>query len=262
MTPMTAQTGQPGQGPEETHAAAGAAEEALTEAAFRTGDFDRAQHLYERLLVAGDPRSQARALFQLGMIDHYRNITRWLAGQTIDEAVIAPEEDLMRRALELWQRAGDTPGTAMGLFGMGMVHQVLRQDWDAAMPYFWPAFGLAEAVEESGDLQGAAEIHRHIGFYYASADDRPAEAVRRQAYSLALRERIGDPRLIPSALVALGEAEVKAGNPARAVELLRPAVEQARSLGLLDWRIRFAQEALDEAVAAQGEAAPGRAGGS
>lgn len=260
MTAMTAQTGQARQ----AAAAGGHAEEALIEAAFRTGDFDHAQHLYEQVLQAADGhhRAQARALFQLGMIEHYRNIVRWLEGQTLDESVIAPEEDLMRRSLELAKSAADAPATAMGLFAMGMVHQVLRQDWDAAMPYFWPAFGLAEAVEESGDLAGAAEIHRHIGFYYSSVGNWPSEGVRRQAYALALRERLGDPRLIPSALGALGEAEIKAGNPARAAELLRPAVEQAKSLGLLDWRIRFAQEALDEAVAAQGEAAPGRAGGS
>jgi hypothetical protein len=32
------------------------------------------------------------------------------------------------------------------------------------MRYFWPAFGLAEAVEESDDLYWASEIHRHVGF--------------------------------------------------------------------------------------------------
>jgi hypothetical protein len=118
------------------------------------------------------------------------------------------------------------------------------------MTCFWPAFGLAEAVEESGDLYGRSEIHRHLGFYYLARDVRPHEAVRQLGHSLALRERLGDPRRIPSALVALGEAEVAAGNPQRAVELLGRAVAQAREAGLLPWRILDAEQNLRQAEAA------------
>jgi len=69
-----------------------------------------------------------------------------------------------------------------GLFGMGLVFQVLRQDWSAAMPYFWQAFGLAEAMEESGDRYGRSEVHRHVGFYYLAAD---AEETLRRAEAAA-----------------------------------------------------------------------------
>jgi hypothetical protein len=134
------------------------------------------------------------------------------------------------------------------------VHQLLRRDWATAMTYYWPAFGLAEAVEESGDLYACSEIHRHLGFYYLFVDVRPAEAVRRQAYSLALRERLGDPRRIPSALVALGEAEVAAGSPERAVGLLGRAARLAREGGLLRWRIEDAERSLESAEAALAEA--------
>jgi tetratricopeptide (TPR) repeat protein len=133
---------------------------------------------------------------------------------------------------------------------VGLVFQVLRRDWDAAMRYFWQSFGLAEAVEESGDLYGRSEIHRHLGFYYLLEDIRPHEAVRQLGHSLALRERLGDPRRIPSALVALGEAEMAAGNLHRAVELLRRAVTLAREAGLLPWRIQDAEQALRKAEAA------------
>ena len=61
----------------------------------------------------------------------------------------------------------------------------MRRDWDAGMPYLWQAFGLAEAVEESGDLYAASEIHRHLGFYYLYEDARPREAVRQLGRSLA-----------------------------------------------------------------------------
>ena len=106
--------------------------------------------------------------------------------------------------------------------------QVLRHDWNGGMTYLWPAFGLAEAVEESGDLYGASEIHRHVGFYYLYRDPRPAEAVRRLAHSLALRERFGDLRRVPSALVALGHAELAAGDARRAAAAAYRAVEVAR----------------------------------
>jgi hypothetical protein len=130
------------------------------------------------------------------------------------------------------------------------VYQVLRQDWGAGMPYLWQAFGLAEAVEESGDLYGRSEIHRHVGFYYLVEDVRPQEAVRQLGHSLALRERLDDPRRVPSALVALGEAEMTTGNPRRAADLLSRAVTVAREAGLLPWRIQDAEENLRQAEAA------------
>ncbi len=231
-----------------------AAEEVLTEAAFRTGEFAGAESLFgEALTLAGqdgDREAEALAVGGLGMARHYRNIVMLLGGLVPADADVAAEEELMRRALAIWQEIGDPAGTARALFGVGLVFQVLRRDWDAAMRYFWQSFGLAEAVEESGDLYGRSEIHRHLGFYYLLEDIRPHEAVRQLGHSLALRERLGDPRRIPSALVALGEAEMAAGNLQRAVELLRRAVTLAREAGLLPWRIQDAEQALRKAEAA------------
>ena len=231
-----------------------AADEALTEAAFRTGEFTEAERLFEeaRNLAeqAGDREAEALAVGGLGMTHHYRNIGKLIGGITPADADVAAEEALMRLALAIWEEIGDPAGTARALFGVGLVFQVLRRDWTAAMPYFWRSFGLAETVEESGDLYGRSEIHRHLGFYYLVEDVRPAEAVRQLGYSLALRERIGDPRRIPSALVALGEAEMAAGNLPRAVELLNRAVMLAREAGLQPWRVGDAEQNLRKAEAA------------
>lgn len=160
----------------------------------------------------------------------------------------------MRDALAAWEETRNAAGTARALFGMSLVFQVLRGDWDAGMTYLWPAYGLAEAVEESGDLYGASEIHRHVGFYYLHKDVRPAEAVRHLGHSLTLRERLGDLRRLPSALVALGQAELVAGEPRRAAEGLYRAVELAQAGGLLPWRIRDAEQTLAKAEAAVGAA--------
>ena len=224
------------------------------EAAFRTGDLAAAELLFTEAQAAaaraGDLQAQARAVSGLGMTLHYRNIFRLVAGVAVADADVAAEEELMRRALALWQETGDAAGTALALFGMSLVFQVLRQDWGAGMPYLWQAFGLAEAVEESGDLYGRSEICRHVGFYYLVDDIRPREAVRQLGHSLALRERLGDPRRIPSGLVALGEAEMAAGNPQRAAELFGRAVTLAREHSLLPWRISDAEENLRAAEAA------------
>jgi tetratricopeptide (TPR) repeat protein len=231
-----------------------AAEEALTEAAFRSGKFTGAESLFgEALTLAGqdgDRVAEALAVGGLGMARHYRNVARLVGGLVPADADVAAEEELMHRALTIWQDIGDPAGTARALFGVGLVFQVLRRDWDAAMRYFWPAFGLAEAVEESGDLNGRSEIHRHVGFYYLLEDVRPREAVRQLGYSLALREKLGDPRRIPSALVALGEAEMTAGDLQHAVNLLRRALTLARQADLQPWRIQNAAQALGEAEAA------------
>jgi len=74
----------------------------------------------------------------------------------------------------------------------------------------------------SGDRYGCSEIHRHLGFYHLLEDIRPKEAVRQFGHSLELRERIGDPRLFPSALVVLGDAELAAGNPERSRRAAEP----------------------------------------
>jgi len=127
-----------------------AADEALTEAAFCTGDFTEAERLFgeARILAErdGDRAAEALAIGGLGVAHHYRNIAKLVGGITPADADVAAEEELMRRALAVWEEIGDPAGTARALFGVGLVLQVLHRDWAAAMPYFWRSFGLAEAV--------------------------------------------------------------------------------------------------------------------
>jgi pentatricopeptide repeat protein len=248
LSRMTTQAGKPGRKLNTD------ADEALIEAAFRSGNFDKAERLFREVLSlaerGGDRETEALAIFGVGMTHHYRNIGKLIDNLTPDKADVAAEEELMRRALTLALEIGDSAGTARAMFGMGLVYQVLRGDWTTAMRYFWPAYGLAEALEESGDLYGRSEIHRHVGFYYLVEDIRPKEAIRQLSHSLVLRERLRDPRRIPSALVALGEAEMVAGNPPRAVELFSRAVTLARETDLQPWWTQDAEQNLRTAKAA------------
>jgi tetratricopeptide (TPR) repeat protein len=233
-----------------------AAEEKFAEAGFRTGDFGPARELLAEALAgaeqAGDLAARARALDLLGMVAHYANIAQLMSGHSVPAPEIDAEERLFRQALAAWQEAGHAagqrPATGQAVFGLGLVYQVLRDDWASAMPYFWQALELAEADESTG-LYLRSEVHRHVGFYFLTVGGQPAEAVRHLELSLDLREELGDPRRIPSGQVALAQAELAAGYRDRAIGLLRAAVVQAREAGLLAARIEDAERALREAEA-------------
>ncbi|MGO9963964.1 MAG: hypothetical protein ACLPUG_11115 [Acidimicrobiales bacterium] len=91
-----------------------------------------------------------------------------------------------------------------------------------------------------------------MGFYFLVEDVRPYEALTHLQRSLELREQLGDPRRIPSGLVALGQAELAADNAPRAVDLLTQAVTEAKTAGLFRQRVEDAERVLHEAQAATG----------
>jgi tetratricopeptide (TPR) repeat protein len=221
--------------------AAGA--EALTEAAFRTGEYADAEALLraalQRAEADGDRAVEAAALDRLGWLLHFGAID-----QGLEHADADAEEALFQRALTIRRELGDPAGTAESLFGVGLVHQVLRRDWVTAMPYFREALALAE---EHGDELTRSEAHRHIGFHHLVNDGQLDEALRHLRSSLDLREQRGDPRWIPSGTLALGQAQLVAGNGAEAVRLLRAAVRQSREAGLRQRRIEQAEDWLRRA---------------
>jgi tetratricopeptide (TPR) repeat protein len=231
-----------------------AGDEASTEGLFRTGDFAEAGELLRTARAeasgAGDRHVEAAALDRLGMLLHYQNIMKLRAGVEVAGSDVDEEEELFREALAIRESLGDAAGMAQSLFGVGLVRQVLHSDWAAAMPYFRQALDFADTPGNAVDLYTRSEINRHIGFYFAVEDLRPEEAARHLEISLQLREELGDSRRIPSGLVALGEAELAAGNRERAIELLSRAVSLTRSAGLLPERLEEAEQALREAEVA------------
>jgi tetratricopeptide (TPR) repeat protein len=177
-----------------------------------------------------------------------------MAGGTVPAEDIDAEERLFRQALTAWQEAGARAASAHSHFGLGLVYQVLHRDWTTAMPYYWQALELVYAPDSDGDLYLRSEVHRHVGFYFLVEDEQPSAAVRHLQLSLDLREELGDPRRVPSGLVALARAELAAGHRERAIELLTSAVTKAREAGLLAERIADAERALREAQEETGEA--------
>ncbi|MFI5491381.1 tetratricopeptide repeat protein [Actinoplanes sp. NPDC051859] len=219
--------------------------EALYEAAFRTGDYAAAEATFRGLLdtarAAGDRALEAAALDRLGMLAHFRALE--------DDPVKADsgaEEQLFQQALTIRRELGDPAGTAESLFGLGLVHQVLHGDWDAAMACFTEALALAE---QHGDLLLRSEVHRHIGFFHASGDLESDLALHHLRISHELRQELGDPRWIPGSTVALGLAELADGLRDQGLAHVREALHQARDARLSAQRIGWIEHFLAEAEA-------------
>ncbi|MFI7599204.1 tetratricopeptide repeat protein [Actinoplanes sp. NPDC049681] len=217
--------------------------EALYEAAFRTGDYAEAEATFTGLLAqareSGDRALEAAALDRLGMLAHFRALERDLA-----HADAETEQRLFEEALSIRREIGDAAGTAESLFGLGLVHQVLRGDWDTAMPYYREALELAE---KHGDLLLRSEVHRHIGFYHTTSDLQSDLALHHLKISHDLRAELGDPRWIPGGTVALGLAELADGLREQGLAHVRQALQQARDAGLSPQRIGWIEHFLEEA---------------
>ena len=238
-----------------------AADEALIEAGFRTGRFEQAELLalaaHERAGREEDYPRQAEAANVLGYVLHYRNIAKLMDGRQPEPADVAGERERFAEALAMYERLRNEAGIARAAFGLGLIEQVLHRDWDAAMPYYRRSESLIPALEAADDLYTRSEIHRHLGFYHLVADKQTSTAVEHLQISLELREQQGEPRRVPSGLVALGWAERENGNPRRAALLLRRAVELARAQGLSPARIADAERELAAAEAALAESEAG-----
>lgn len=217
----------------------------MLEAAFRTGDYDEAEQTFQQLLARaradGDRALEGAVLDRLGMLMHFQALEGDLA-----KADSAAEEALFQQALAIRRELGDPAGTAESLFGVGLVHQVLREDWDAAMPYYTEALDLAE---KHGDLLLRSEVHRHVGFYYAISDLRSDKALEHLRISHELRAELGDSRWIPGGTIALGIAELADGLREQGLAHVREAVRQAREAGLSERRIEWMEQFLRNAEA-------------
>lgn len=216
----------------------------VLDAAFVTGDFDAADAALAADLAtaraAGDRAGEAAALHWQAMTLHYRAIDGGAAGLAeLPPPAIAAEAALFARALDLRRAIGDRAGVAESLFGTGLVHQVLRGDWDAAMPYFREALAEADA---HGDLYTRSEAYRHVGFFHLVVTEDAAAAVEHLRRSLDLRAELGDPRLLASASLSLGQALLVAGRRDEGLAALRDAVARAAAAGL---RASWADGAAD-----------------
>jgi tetratricopeptide (TPR) repeat protein len=223
--------------------------EALTEAAFRTGEFATAEQILNRALdlarVQGDRSVEAAALDRLGWLVHFRALDQGV--EQVDAATVQREDALFQQAMTIFEEIGDPGGLAAALFGRGLVRQVLRRDWEGAMPLYQRALDL---VQDNGDRLTRSEVHRHIGFFHMVREQFEA-GLHHLRTSLELREQHGDPRWIASGTLAVGQAELIAGRPAVASCILREAVRQSKQARLRPQRVAQAELWLRHAEVCQ-----------
>lgn len=225
--------------------------EALMAASFAQGDFDGARATLEaareQAVAEGDRRVEAAALNKLAVVLHYQALDDDQGASNADA-----EEALFRQALAIQREIGDSAGVAESLFGVGLVHQVLRQDWASAMPFYREALPLAD---QHADAYVRSECYRHLGFYYFAEEHDADAALEHLQTSLRLREEWGDTRSTASGMLSIGQIELLAGRHADAAAHLRAALEQLERAGVGGRRAATAREWLRRAEA--GEAAPG-----
>jgi tetratricopeptide (TPR) repeat protein len=189
---------------------------------------DRARRLYERAVFSGDIEGLAGADRDLDAIEADLAVARgrvlharFLADRVEDAQEIA----LFERALELYRRLDDARGEGEALFWIGIVHQVVRDDSDTAVPVFEQARKLAAAA---GDKLTLSYVLRHLGFAEHGAGRlEPARELLEE--SSRLRQEIGFTAGVAANFVGLIFIAVGQGRREEALTMLTEATAIAEA---------------------------------
>jgi tetratricopeptide (TPR) repeat protein len=205
----------------------------------------RADLLSEQALFQGNAQARAQAERELDRAEVLLLLGRGriLHARFLAEREEDPEElALFGQALELARTTGEELLEAEARFWVGLVHQVVRGDHDAAREHFLAAWTTAR---ERGATKLQSYAVRHLGFVYdADGDgDRALEAFEE---SVALRREDGFLPGVAAGLLTLAEVAVERGEPERARPLLAEARELAGQTGAVPFltRIVAVQESL------------------
>jgi tetratricopeptide (TPR) repeat protein len=225
-----------------------AAREALADAYLHTGDYEPATRLADRALrgarTLGERRGEAAALAQKGMVLHFRAVE--LPREERASLDHGPELALFEQALAMRHEIGDEHGVAESSWQVGLVHQVLRGDSEAAAPYFRDALELVERLPDV-DPWLRSEVYRHVGFDRLLDEDYdPALTYLRRSQDV--RDELADTRWRAGGLTALAMASRLAGKPGEAAAYARRAIETARADGLAERHVAAAEAELRAAA--------------
>jgi tetratricopeptide (TPR) repeat protein len=204
---------------------------------------DRAAVLDEALALAqqtDDPALLGEVWAVRGMALH----TDYLAERATEPT---GELECFQRGLQLRRQAGDERGVAESLFQVGLVHQVIRGDSAAALPWFEEAYARARNAADPVLMSYAI---RHVAVCRLHAGDR-AGARDGLEESLRLREQAGFIPGVAMALAALADVVASDSQRQEAVALLGRAREIFASLGAAE-HTAWVDQQLAEVQAGQG----------
>jgi tetratricopeptide (TPR) repeat protein len=191
---------------------------------------DRAAVQYERAVFGGDLSGLAVAERELDGVEADLVLARGrvLHARFLAERVEDPRElPLFERAAELYRALGDARGEGESLFWIGIVHQVVRDDGETAVPLFDRARALAE---QAGDRLTLSYALRHLGFAEHVAGNLDAARDRFEE-STRLRREIGFSPGVAANLVGLIYIAAAQGRRQDALELADEAVAIAEACG-------------------------------
>jgi tetratricopeptide (TPR) repeat protein len=209
------------------------------------GPLVRADLLNEQALFTGSADARTAAVRELDRAEALLALGRGRvlhARFLVDRAAEDPEELAhFQRALVIAERIEDRGVEAQARFWVGLVHQVIRGDQDAALPHFQRSYDLAR---ELGDTVTMSYAVRHLAFGDDEAG-RHEQAWARFSESVELRRAAGFLPGVAAGLATLGEVAAEHGRPAEARELLEEARALAERVGA-DPFLRRIEAALAE----------------
>jgi hypothetical protein len=206
--------------------------------------------LYDSATFGGDESAIARSEGVLSSLEADLSMARgrlaharFLAGSERAEADRG-ELAQFERAAELYGSVADEPGLAEALLWIGIAHQVVSGNLEAASEPLHHSYELARSADDLLTLSYAA---RHLGFMYAARGER-RRAGESLYESLAIRRRLDFQPGIAAALLAVAELAAEDGDRQSATSLLDEAEHVARgceAAGVLRW-ISVARAALPQ----------------
>jgi tetratricopeptide (TPR) repeat protein len=191
---------------------------------------ERARLLYERAVFNGDAGALTVAERELDAVEADLTLARGrvLHGRFLDERNEDPRElVLFERAAQLYRVLGDVRGESEALFWIGLFHQVVHHDNDAAVPVLERSRELAAQIDDKLTLSYAL---RHLGVAEHGAG-RLDTARERLEESVRLRREIGFLPGVAANLVGLIYLAAALGRPDDAMALADEAGAIAEATG-------------------------------
>ncbi|MFE9440975.1 tetratricopeptide repeat protein [Streptomyces sp. NPDC006602] len=198
---------------------------------------EQAQLLYEQAVFGGDTGVLAAADQGLDAVEADLALARGrlVHARFLEERVEDERElELFERAAELYGRLGDVKGEGEAVFWVGIVHQVVRDDNETALPAFKRALDLST---QAGDRLTMSYALRHIGFVDHMAGRLDAARAHFEE-STHLRRELGFLPGVAANLIGLAHLAAQQERRDDAVALLAEATELAErteSHGVLRW---------------------------
>jgi hypothetical protein len=170
---------------------------------------EQTRQLYDSFVFGGDAGALGVAERQLDAVRADLALARGriVHGRFLERGEADPRElALFEQALVLFQAIGDVRGEAESEFWIGIYHQVVQQDDDAAVPAFERSHELASQIDDRRTMSYAL---RHLGVA-AHAAGRLDTAREHLEESSRLRQEIGHlpgvaANMVGLAYIAAGE---------------------------------------------------------